>query len=252
MMTLLALPGCSFVSGQLHDKAMEEKLLRPGALDPGIPKSPYYVRHTFKLVNRYQVTHEWPGIAGSCQYGGYFGKPPDLPIRLLDSNGDIYERDGHTFLKEDSRYTGKNYKDELMDRYVRPEYTVIDVDGKPRTAKGFEPVCFQSWDATHHAFTIYLVRSTADEWKSRLASLHPSFNEVAVGLNKWQVGNYRETGAKGRQVETWVLPIMETGYLFSFRFAHDAVSQQNPARHTQMEEIFRHLIESVKIAPIQP
>ncbi|GAB5606285.1 hypothetical protein TK5_23650 [Sideroxyarcus sp. TK5] len=234
---------------------MEEQLLKPGALDPGIPKSPYYVRHTFKLMNRYQVTHEWPGIAGSCQYGGYFGKPPGLPIRLLDSNGDIYERDGHTFLKEDSRYTGKNYKDELMDRFVR-SHIVVDKAGKS-WEQGLKPMCNQVWVGTGLALTIWMMKSTPEELEPRLrawaGNMPRQLGKEQVGNNLWTVQRVPMRSNGVWDVENWMLPIGDTGYMFMFVFSadKDRVAAQ-PAAHDRMYEIFHHLIESVRIEPIQP
>lgn len=247
-----ALSGC-FAVQQLQDKAREEQLLKPGALDARIPLNPYYVQHTFKLMGKYHVTHEWLGLGGSCGYGGYFGKPPGLPIRLLDSYGEIYERDGHTYLKEDPRYTRD--KDELIDRYVKSWY---ETDNKGvRWQQGLMPMCLASWYQTQHAIEIDLQKQNLEELLTAVNKTRTPDTTIStqrVGNNTWHVvtSALRQAplNGSGGPFQSWILPIGDTGYIFVFGLGANLDSLKYPEAHARMQEVFQHLIESVKIDPL--
>ena len=57
---------CGFVGQQLADKAGEERLLKPGALDASLTG----VRDTyqFKFLDKLRVSHDWPRNSNGCAY----------------------------------------------------------------------------------------------------------------------------------------------------------------------------------------
>lgn len=102
----------------------EDRYAKPGAMDMAISSTPYYVKHSFKLLDRYVVKQEWLNGNGSIAFGGYFGKPKGLPLRIFDSLGEIYEEQGVTWYQADKSYAGINpktgqYWRSDFDRYVR-------------------------------------------------------------------------------------------------------------------------------------
>jgi hypothetical protein len=202
------------------------------------------------------ISHDWLGSASECHYGGWwsrqFNSVTGQAVRL--GVGDIFEKDGITYQVHDTN-TGPKYVSK--DRYVRPEYTVIDVDGKHRTAKGFEPMCNQVWVGTGLALTILMVKSTPEDWEPRLSAwagnMPRQLGKEQVGNNLWQVQRVPMRSNGVWSVEDWMLPIGDTGYMFLFIFSADKDRvAAAPSAHSQMQEIFRHLIESVRIEPIQP
>lgn len=249
MILTVVLTGC--VSEIIRSN--DDRYLRPGALDPEVRQA--FKRYEYKLMNKYMVGHDWLMGVYSCHYN----QPIFDPNAPLTIAGDIDEKDGVTYQLRDSpayRRTG-NIKYLSIDRYVRPEYTVIDVDGKHRTAKGFEPMCNQVWVGTGLALTILMVKSTPEDWEPRLSAwagnMPRQLGKEQVGNNLWQVQRVPMRSNGVWSVEDWMLPIGDTGYMFLFIFSADKDRvAAAPSAHSQMQEIFRHLIESVRIEPIQP
>lgn len=232
-----------------------EMYMKPGALDASIPAIPYYVRHTFKLMGKYRVSHEWLGSASACGYGGYFGTPPGIPLRIRDSLGEITETEGRKYYTADKSYVGVKKNGEIwrsdFDRYVSAEWQSTDGKGKVWTHKGFVPTCAQGWVGTSHSLSINLVKLKVSDAIKRYTEPDVPLQEVQIGGNTWATQNAplmpREINTIAGPYLSWLLPIGDTGYTFVFELGANQNSLKHPEAHARMQEIFRHLIESVKI-----
>lgn len=266
------LGGCSFAVGQLHDKAMEDQLLKPGALDVGI--APVYDIYSFKFLNKYRVRHDYIST-DKCHYATDNAKTEKFR-RPSPYYGDdyhyealpIYELDGHTLQSYPLDNKPKN-----LDRYVRsakamnPKYKV-DVDrwdtrtidakkppiGYEEIETGLKPMCGQVWAGTSHSLSVSLVKFPLDAAIKR-------YTEPNIPLEKQTVGNTiwvtQTSEIKPREINTyagaylaWLLPVGSTDYTFVFKLGANQDSLKHPEAHARMQAIFRHLIESVKIEPI--
>jgi len=279
-LVLLGLSACGSVGQMLTEKEREESLLRPGALDPAIPTNPYYARHTFTLLGRYRVGHDWPNLGRSCQYGGsYSGKPPGIGLKLFDSLGEIYEEDGKTYYLTDKSYATINPKTGTfwrtnLDRFVRPFYKrqIPEFDSaNKKTGRmvekeetGLTPVCFEAWVGTRHAITIMLYKRTLTEWQAALnqwsqgsyvSSDAKHFSEIVSG-NRWHVYlvplKPRMANRIAGPYELRILPIGTTDYTLAIELGANQESLQHPETHAKFKAMFRHLIESVRVEPLTP
>ena len=157
---LANLSACGFAAGQLTDKAQEEQLLKPGALD--VPMTGYYDVYSFKFLDKYRVTHEWP-VVSNCKYS----KLPTLSRKQDRYKGEIYAVDDIYEINESTKQRGA-HPTWNFDRFVRPTYKrqipEFDAAGKKtgRTLEkdetGFEAVCFEAWVGTSHAMTLMLYK----------------------------------------------------------------------------------------------
>lgn len=228
-----------------------EMYMKPGALDAPIRET--YVRYQYKFLNQYRITHDFI-LGGGCEYRG---KPVGINNVLPGKNyapftaKDIFETGEHTYIDV---YLKNASTPINIDRYVRPEWQMgPDRDGQYRTVKGFAPMCAEAWLSTQHFLTVYLNKRVLN--KPNVYGLDGGvISHQVVGKNNWWVQTfdlapYRSNGA-GRLVESWVLPIHETGYVLVFEFGANQDSLKHPQTHAQMQAIFRHLIESVKIEPL--
>jgi len=232
----VSLTACAFVGEQLRDKAMEEELLKPGALDSPISVPTEYPGYSYKFLGKYRISHDWYGMG--CHYHG--------PV--VGVQGDIYEQDGHTFQAGVAEPKPQN-----IDRYTRPEWTANGYQGQPVTNKGFNPVCFESWYGTQHYISVALNRRTLDQ-PNVYGFKDGQISHQVIGKYNWWVQKFDlipyQPNSAGRLAESWVLPVADTGYVFVFEFGANLESLNHPEAHAQMQAIFKHLIESVKIEPI--
>lgn len=264
---LASLSACGFVAGQLADKAREEQLLKPGALDA--PMTGYYDSYSFKLLDKYRVTHDWP-VVSNCKYR----KQPTLN-RLDRFRGevyavrDIYEEQGKTWQRFEPQLGPYDF-----DRFVRPTYKrelpEFDAAGKKtgrmleKEETGLEPVCFEAWVGTSHAMTLMLYKRTVYEWQSALGQWSQGsyvgsgarkFTEDVSG-NRWRVYRVepkpRITNRIAGAFELRILPIGTSGYTLAIELAANQDSLQRPQAHANFQAMFRHLIESVRIENIKP
>ena len=266
MALLASLSACGFVGQQLADKTREGQLLQSGALDRRM--TDVYDTYQFKFLDKYRITHEWPRNSKGCQYAGL------STLNVKDgSHGefyairDIYEEGGST--KQRDAHPTWNF-----DRFVRPTYKrqipEFDAAGKKtgrileKDETGFEAVCFEAWVGTSHAMTLMLYKRTVNEWQSALGQWSQGsyvgpgsrkFSEDVSG-NRWHVYRVEPTPRIPNRIsgafELRILPIGTSNYTLAIELAANQDSLQNPQAHANFQAIFRHLIESVKIEPLQP
>lgn len=269
---MLALSACGVVGQQLSDKANEERLLKPGALD--LPLTGVNDTYQYKFLDKYRITHQWPRIS-NCKYRAL----PTLNVKD-GSRGefwavpDIYEVDGHTWQLGDK----KPYFDRYMRHYevvssvYDPASLGVGADGRydanrkrkiGETVAAYEPqsLCFESWYATSHSLVMRLHKRDQETWKAQLTQFNPKgkWSEQRVAGNVWAVQEVpeqelspRAPGAAGGWFQSWLLPIGDTGYTISLQLGASQESMQYPQAHARMKTMFRQLIESVRIEPLQP
>ncbi len=284
---LFLLSACGGVSGQLKDKANEERLLKPGALD--LPLTGMYLTYQYKLLDKYRVTHQWIQES-NCQYS-------KLEILNTSSSrirsgfyivGDIYEEGNST--KQRGAHPTWNF-----DRFVRsvkyqqPIYATITsaeseadveamlergknpkkglplyIERKPTGYKevetGYTPICLETWWATSHSIALFLHKQSLEEMVARFTKWYPEgiWTTKTVNNQTWHMQETLENKFRIRPLngvagpyQTWLIPIGETGYTIAMEFGASKESLQYPEAHARMQTMFKHLIESVKIEPIK-
>lgn len=261
-----SLSACGFVGQQLADKAREEQLLKPGALDA--PITGYYDVYSFKLLTQYRVTHDWP-VVSNCKYSkvATLGRKQDRYKGEIYAVDDIYEEGSST--KQRGAHPSWNF-----DRFVRPTYKRQIPEFGPGGIKtgrmlekeevGLEPVCFEAWVGTSHAMTLMLYRRTLNDWQEALGQWSqgsyaaPSSKKFVedVSGNRWHV--YRvEPGPRvmnriAGAFELRILSIGQTNYTLALELTANQDSLQHPQAHANFQAMFRHLIESVRVEEIKP
>ncbi|MBU1349308.1 hypothetical protein KJ781_04545 [Patescibacteria group bacterium] len=308
LLILGSLSFCVFLAGCGVEDAIrrnDDRYMVPGMLEPSISSNPYYARHSFTFLGKYKVSHEWLNTDRSCGYGGYFGKPNGVELRIFDSLGFIYEEDGRVWYQADKSYAGKKSNGECwrtdFDRYVRSIKVQSPIYGTPskeevqasekaqwerierarKTGRyeskktpdivtpigfeekevGFQALCFESWMRTSHFLGGRLHKRDLATWRAMLTEENPNgiWSERRIGSNVWLVQETSEQDFRPRPLngvggpfQTWLLPISDTGYTLGMELGASRESLQYPDAHERMKAMFRHLIESVKIEPLQP
>lgn len=283
---LMALSACSFIGQQLADKAAEQRLLKPGALD--LPLTSVNDTYQYKFLKKYRVTHQWPRIS-NCNYR----KTPTLGANdgstgEFFSVPDIYEADGHTWQAgtmsfeeyKRTRYIHPTYPaapptfDDYayylsFDRYVRSVKRINPVVYDKKTGKriegaseeiegGLQVLCQQSWYATQHGLSMFLRKWSVDQYIAWLQANAPQPGKVSHqrrGAQNWTVLEFQlepqsKDGASSGPYQFWMLPIGETGYTFLLRLGANQESLKHTETHMRMQNAFFHLIDSVQIDPI--
>lgn len=257
---LASLSACGFAAGQLADKAQEEQLLKPGALDA--PMTGYYDSYSFKLLDKYRVTHDWP-VVSNCKYSKLptLGRKQDRYKGEIYAVDDIYEINGST--KQRDAHPSWNF-----DRFVRPTYKTqrpeFDAAGKKtgrmleKDETGLEPVCFEAWVGTSHTLILRLHKRDLATWKTMWSEYNPSgkwAQKQVNGIHWWALENeekdLQSTGTGG-WFQSWLAPVGNTGYTLAIQLGANRQSLQHPQAHANFQAMFRHLIESVKIEEIKP
>lgn len=125
---------------------------------------------------------------------------------------------------------------------------------------GFRPLCFGSWWGTSHFLRAMLYKRDLASWQAILTERNPlgTWSERRVGANLWLVQETAEQdfgprplNGVGGPFQTWLLPIGDTDYTIGMELGASRESLQYPDAHARVQDTFRHLIESVKIEPMQ-
>lgn len=254
LLPVMMLSSCGFVASQLQDKANEEKLLNPAALD--LPLTGFYSHYQYKLLDRYQVKHQWIRES-NCQYSKIESEKYESKDRLTKNRffnvDDIFEERNSTWQRDSTR-SARNF-----DRFVRPEYTVQTRSGL-KTEKGYNVLCLETWWVTSHSIALFLRKQPLDEMKAGFSKWYPEGIWTTKKVNNltWHVQETSEDKFRPRPIngvggpfQTWVLPLANTGYTMAMELGASKESLQYPDAHARMQAMFMHLIESVKIEPLQ-
>jgi len=231
-----------------------EMYMKPGALDT--PVSRPYVRYQYKFLKKYQITHDFV-MGGGCHYRG---KPIGIKDVLPGQNyapfaaEEIFEVGAHTYVDV---YSKNSSAPMSMDRYLLAEWQMgPNGQGNFVTVKGFSSMCFETWGGTSHVLAIKLFKKDVATWKGELEKINPAgkFNEEVIGKNTWLVQcneiAERHVNTVGGAYLHYTTPIGDSGYTLTIQLGANQDSLKHPEAHARMQEIFRHLVESVKIEPI--
>jgi hypothetical protein len=258
----IGLTACGFVSGQLADKAREEQLLKPGALD--VRLTSIYDTYQFKFLDNHRVTHEWPRNSNGCRYSGL----PTLNVKdgfrgELYAIDDIYE-DGNSTKQRGAHPSFDFDRFVRSNKEMRPIYAKgVDkngntfiyagkVAGYEEREQGLKPVCFEAWVGTSHSLALRLYKSPMPERMKHYEAKSGTSSNKKVGGNTWWVRQY-PFGPDMPDIyggEAWVTPVGDTGYTLALELGAGALALKNPQAHANFQAMFRHLIESVKIEPL--
>lgn len=254
LFSIVLLSSCGFVTGQLQDKANEEKLLKPGALD--LPLTGFYTHYQYKLLDKYEIKHQWLRES-NCDYSKVETQKYESKDRLSKDRFfrvyDIYE-DGSSTKQRDA-HPARNF-----DRFVRAEYIRKKPNGDIVTEKGFTPICYESWWNTSHSITLFLRKQPLEEMKAGFSLWYPEGTWTTKIMNKltWHIQETSEDKLRQRPLngvagpfQLWVIPLADTGYTMALKLGASKESLQYPDAHLRMQAMFKHLIGSVKIEPIQ-
>lgn len=254
LFSIVLLSSCGFVTGQLQDKANEEKLLKPGALD--LPLTGFYTHYQYKLLDKYEIKHQWLRES-NCDYSKVETQKYESKDRLSKDRffkvDDIYE-DGNS-TKQRGAHPARNF-----DRFVRAEYIRKKPNGNIVMEKGYEPICFQSWWATSHYIRLRLQKRPLDELAKEFNERYPEgiWSTKTINNLTWHVQETPENKFRQRPLngvggpyQSWLVALADTGYSIAIELGASKESLQYPDVHSRMQAMFRHLIGSVKIEPIQ-
>jgi hypothetical protein len=266
-----SLSACGFVSQQLADKAREEQLLAPGALDTGIASN--FDEYQMKFLDRYRVRHSWP-VTSACKYSQLRTKYKRGEI----SYGDVYIVDD---IYEDEMSTKQREAAPTwnLDRFVRSQKRMVPIFaqrngviyagetvGYEEKEEGLRPLCFQAWGGINQHVALELFKRTVPEWDEWL-NLHSRkpWGQLTEGATKttevingntWTV---YKAPLQPRKINTisgpylqCITPVGDTGYSISLELGANQESLDNPKAFAAMEAMFRRLLESVKVDPLTP
>lgn len=256
------LGGCGIEEGVRRN---DDRYLRPGALD--LPLTSVFDTYQFRFLDKYRVTHQWPRSAGACKYA-------KLPTLGVDGGAkgeiwnvsDIYEKDGKTW--QISSRPGKPFD---FDPYVRSVKVMNPVVYDKETGKriegaseeieaGLRAICFASWYVTSHSMTVRLHKRDVQVWKGLWTTYNAKgkWSQQRIAGNDWSIQEVPENdlspralNAAGGWFQSWLLPIGDTGYTIALQLGASQESLQYPEAHARFKAAFRHLIESVRIEPLQ-
>lgn len=268
LIAALTLISCGFVTQQRTDKAQEERLLKPGALDTGIATN--FNEYRFKFMDRYRISHAWP-VTSSCGYRSQDTKYKmgDVTYGEVKLVRDIYEEDGKTWQRFPSEVGPYNLSSYVRSKIVhQPIYENVDggraIVRYEDQEQGLQAMCFQAWVGTSHALTLMLYKRTLEDWETALTRWSQgSYTDITtkrfaenIGGNDWHVF---QAGIKPRVMnriagafELRILQLGNTGYTMVFELGANQDSLQNPQAHAAMQLLFRQLLGSVKVEPLTP
>ena len=253
------LVSCSNIIYQIKEKDREGYILNKlGAYDPAIPNIPNYTTHRFRFLEKYDVSHDWPYAFKVCGYSTMTLPKEQRGGTWYSSYrrlGDIFEYKGETYQESSTvGYPKGTRTSRSKDRYVRTWKKVDGLDVE-RT-HGYKPICWQPLGGTNHTLVVRLYKRSVEEWRKSLQNNLPDgvFSMQRVGQNNWLTQEFELKPTAINRIsgtfKTWVVPIGDTGYTYTFQLGASKESLDHPRTHETMKKIFRHLIESVKIEPL--
>lgn len=247
----VAQTSCGFVAQQLSDKAQEERLLKPGALDTGIATN--FNEYHFRFLDRYRVRHQWP-VTSACHYAQYSTKyrRGEINYGEVEIVDDIYEDGPSVWQRGDPRQGFNNYVKSVIRH--QPIYGPKGLERYEDQEQGLQPVCFQAWTGTSQTLTLRLVKLPLEERLAHYATRPSRQKQEVVGSQAWRVWKY-ELEKDNPNVyggEVWLTTIADTGYTLALELGEGPELDRYPQARADMRALFHHLIESVKIEPLTP
>lgn len=250
---LALLSGCG-IEGAI--KRNDDRYMQPGALD--FPLTGLYETYQYRFLDKYRITHQWLN-SSNCGYGKYRTRAGRVGSSVETfAVDDIVEVGGKTY-QVDER--GKRDFDRSVRSVISEERHYTDASGQRKTFPseqiGFHPLCFESWWTSSHYLRLRLQKRTLKELEQVFSDRYPEGQWTTKYLNGkvWRVQEVpleklRPRTGVGGPYQSWLLPLGDTGYTFALELGASKESLQYPEAHARFQTTFRHLIESVKIEPL--
>lgn len=233
----------------------DDRYAKPGAMDPVLADL-FYRRYSFNVLDRYAVLHDWVNTSG-CSYRATM-KPGATPgeLTFFYVGRDIVEKDGKTWLK---------FSDRLFDfdPWVRSVKWVSQEKGKEGQTKevGLKPVCFEYWWASSHYLAATIRRSSLSDYEASFANSYRLAKWSTRQLNglTWRVAEVptnllqvRPPNGLGGPYQAWLTTLGDTGYVVSIEMGASKESLDHPKAHAEIEAVFMHLVNSLKVQRLNP
>lgn len=261
----VVLSSCGFVFQQFSDKAMEDRLLKAGALDSPIPWN--LKTYGFRFLDRYWIRHGWP-VSSSCSYGS-------LRASAVDSDGfyrggpiyvfPIFEREGSIWQgRLEGGPTGMNGLFRSVKRVVPINAKQeSDVKEKPEEKRyeereyGFGVMCGENWVGIEMSVAMQFFQRTQDQWAAILDEKLPpqglKKTWETVGSNTWMAYTAdlqpKQPNVLGGPYKVYVTPVADSGFTIAISMRANQESIKTPEAFQAMDVLFHRLLESVKIEP---
>jgi hypothetical protein len=261
LLAVAMLGGCGI---EAAIKRNDDRYMQPGALDAPLTK--YYDTYSFKFLDQYRTSHQWPVAGGACEYrslptlnrrGDITGYQGDRYMGEIFAVPDVYEQNGKTWQASNTERPPMDF-----DRFVRSvKYTSKERGREGEVMEiGFKALCGDTWQVTNHSLTLYLHKRDLVGWRAIWTEKGPKgkWSERRIGASVWHVQETAEQDFEPKEVgfggpfQTWLLPIGDTGYILALKLSANQESLKYPDAHTRFQATFRHLIESVKIETVRP
>lgn len=229
----------------------DDRYAQPRAMDPPLAEI-FYRTYQFNLLDRYRITHDWVNTSG-CSYRATMKPGATAGERTFFFIGrDIVEKDGKTW----DRSTDGRLVD--IDPWVRSVKRVSRQAGKEgqEYEVGFKPFCSEYWWTTSHFLSLRIYKRSLSEFEAYFSSYHPEGlwrSEVRNGLS-WRVQQVPESALRMRPLNgvggpylVWLTALGDTGYSLAMEMGASKESLEYPKAHAEVERIFMHLVDSLKV-----
>ncbi|TLS20049.1 MAG: hypothetical protein FDZ72_01055 [Betaproteobacteria bacterium] len=257
---LLLLAGCIGNVIQNND----ERYMRRGALDSGLPK--IYNTYQFNFLRTYRIVHQWPREADFC---AAYSKTPLLGVKdgsrgEVFNVGEIYEKDGKTWQSE---FFDKNPEDfDFAVRSIKrmyPEYKVETdragnryktdkVIGMKEKEVGRGSICNYVWSGLDQALMLEIFKQSQEEYIKSFETRPGIVVKEKIGQNEWWSKRTPYNPAtKALGSELWVTKLGNSDYILIITWAHGERSENRPEINVKFQAVLRYLLESVRIEPLK-
>lgn len=245
---LLLLAGCSIEDAVRKN---DDRYARPGAMDS--PMVEVFRTYQFKLMDRYRITHQF--LFSGCEYRDIQKLDAGTNGGLFHLSRDLIEQDGKTWLRASD---GRLFD---FDRWVRSIIVLSKEkgsEGQPREI-GLNSVCDQSWWSSSHGLHVTLYKTAemerlAANWAAKDAWQTVNRNGLQWRVRKVPFDQLRTPPPYGLAgpYQTWITQLGDSGYSIAFHMGASTDSLKHPQAHAQLEKIYMHLIDSLKVERLQP
>jgi len=253
LITVCALSGCGIEEAIRKN---DDRYAAPGAQDS--PRTGIYSKYSFRLMGRYQVSHEWVNTA-ACSYRAR--ELPNLPSGRRSNTylvPEIYETDGKTW-----QASNGGLKPMDFDPWVRSVKWVSREKGKEGQTKevGLKPVCFEYWWASSHYLEATIRHSSLSAYEASFANSHRLAKWSTRQLNglTWRVAEVpanllqvRPPNGVGGPYRAWLTELGDTGYVISIEMGASKESLDHSKAHADIEAVLKHLVSSLEVTRLNP
>ncbi|BBN87837.1 hypothetical protein AZSP09_08600 [Azospira sp. I09] len=236
-----------------------------GALDAGLPR--VYDTYQFNFLRTYRVTHQWPRDSDHCTA---YSKLPTLGVKDGNSGEfynvlEIYEDGGKTWQgglakqpPDDFDYAVRSIKRMYPEYAVETDragnrYKTDKVIGAKEKEIGRNSVCNNVWAGLDQVFMLELFKQPLEEKLKEFEARPGVISKEKIGQNEWWSRRtpYNPV-SKALGSEYWVTRVGSSDYILIIIWAHGERSENRPEINTKFQAALRHLLESVRVEPLNP